>query len=505
MPKELRWGSARRVTAVSLAVVAVIAASVGVTIWRYEAALSRSSVAVSAYHDKSLTETLVGLFWRERQAMYAYLLRPSAVLLAEIHTSAAQFSATAASLSRSTLPTAAHLRAQAVGAESAFTATFGRLLHTIPDSRPGAVAINRGLDTAQVNVLAPLGQLSAVLTAGAEARQDEARSAEAQALATAITAAILAVLAGLAFALFALRLLRSGSEREQTLTAALRRLGGVMGRLRSTSSVLGEVTGELRLAAKNAAAVTSEQSSAVAQTSATIVELATAAGAIADNAHAVAQTAELTGDTMSDMQNKVEAIAARTLSLGERAQKIGEILELIEDIAGQTNLLALNAAIEAARAGEAGKGFAVVASEVRKLAERSVHSTDSIKVIITGVQDETNATIMATEQGAQQAREIGVMMTSTATMLSESILATQQQKSAADQVDAAITQIREAADQLAAEQTQWALTAERLDALAEDLDSTLRDHVETGTRQLETGTHPLEADTRQLETGTRPL
>src|SRR6202040_3109292 len=126
-------------------------------------------------------------------------------------------------------------------------------------------------------------------------------------------------------------------------------------------------------------------------------------------------------------------IAARALSLGEHAQKIDEIIQMINDIAGQTNLLALNAAIEAARAGEAGKGFAVVAAEVRKLAERSVHSTGSISVIITGVQDETNATIMATEQGTRQAREVSDLMASTATMLEESVLATQQQKSAADQ------------------------------------------------------------------------
>jgi methyl-accepting chemotaxis protein len=189
----------------------------------------------------------------------------------------------------------------------------------------------------------------------------------------------------------------------------------------------------------------------------------------------MAKAAERTGDTMRDMQEQVEAIAGRALSLGERAQKIGGILELSNDVARQTNLLALNAAIEAARAGEAGKGFAVVAAEVRKLSERAVQSTDSISVIITGVQDETNATIMATEQGTRQAREVGELMASTATMLEESILATQQQKSAADQVDTAIQQIREAADQLAVEQAQWAATAGRLESLVDELDSALQD------------------------------
>jgi methyl-accepting chemotaxis protein len=104
-----------------------------------------------------------------------------------------------------------------------------------------------------------------------------------------------------------------------------------------------------------------------------------------------------------------------------------------------------------------------------------VHSTDSISVIITGVQDETNATIMATEQGTRQAREVGELMASTATMLEESILATQQQKSAAYQVDTAIQQIREAADRLASDQAERAAAAERLDAVVAELQGALQE------------------------------
>jgi len=302
-----------------------------------------------------------------------------------------------------------------------------------------------------------------------------ADAAAAQALVIGIIAAILAVAAGLGFALFTLRLIDQSAQREGELKSALKRLSGFLTRLRSTSSVLGEVAGELRLSAKDAATVTNEQSAAVAETSATIEELATTAGAIAESVRTMAEAAERSGVTMRDMQEKVEAIAARALSLGERAQKIGEILELIDDIAGQTNLLALNAAIEAARAGEAGKGFAVVAAEVRKLAERSLRSTESISVIVAGVRDETNATIMATEQGTRQAREVGELMTSTATMLEESLLAAQQQKSAADQVDNAVVQIRRAADQLAADLARRATTAERLQTLAEEIEAVLRE------------------------------
>jgi len=111
---------------------------------------------------------------------------------------------------------------------------------------------------------------------------------------------------------------------------------------------------------------------------------------------------------------------------------------------------------------------------VTKLAERSLRSTESISVIVAGVRDETNATIMATEQGTRQAREVGELMTSTATMLEESLLAAQQQKTAADQADASILQIRQGADQLATAQSQRAATAERLETLVDEIENALR-------------------------------
>jgi methyl-accepting chemotaxis protein len=474
MSKELLGDSARRVMAVSVAVVAIIATAVGVTIWRYEVAVASANATVDARGDAAITKRLVATFWHQREAMSEYMLRPSPAILQEIAVQRSQYAAVAARLITESAAEA-RLRVQSAAGNTRYVALFEHLRGAAGTSLPREVAATSQLSAAEDITLGPLGQLDRAQSRRAEMARADTSSADSQALGIGLSAAILAVLAGLIFSLFALRLLNRAFDRQRELTAALERLSDLVGRLRSTSTVLGEVTGELRAAAKGAAAVTSEQSSAVAQTSATIEQLAATAGSIADNAHAVAKAAERTGDTMRDMQEKVDTIAARALSLGERAQKIGEILELINDIAGQTNLLALNAAIEAARAGDAGKGFAVVAAEVRKLAERSIHSTDSISVIITGVQDETNATIMATEQGTLQAREVGELMASTVTMLDESILATQQQKSAADQVDSAIQQIREAADQLAAEQTQWSVTAERLDTLVDELESVLRE------------------------------
>lgn len=114
--------------------------------------------------------------------------------------------------------------------------------------------------------------------------------------------------------------------------------------------------------------------------------------------------------TVSGMLNVKKAVfesAQRIQDLGEQSNKIGEIIQVIDDIAEQTNLLALNAAIEAARAGEHGKGFAVVADEVRKLAERSGKATKEIAELITSVQRGTKVAVESMEVGTKEV-EAGV-------------------------------------------------------------------------------------------------
>jgi len=108
---------------------------------------------------------------------------------------------------------------------------------------------------------------------------------------------------------------------------------------------------------------------------------------------------------MSSLKSKVEAIAEQILRLSEHTSQISNITNLVSDLANQTNLLALNAAVEAARAGEHGKGFAVVAAEIRKLADQSKKSAERINTLVMDIQNATNATVMATEEGTKTVDE----------------------------------------------------------------------------------------------------
>jgi len=101
---------------------------------------------------------------------------------------------------------------------------------------------------------------------------------------------------------------------------------------------------------------------------------------------------------MNTIRETIQDTSKRIKRLGESSQEIGNIVELIEEIAEQTNILALNASIEASRAGEASRGFAVVADEVQKLAERSTAATKKIEVLVSTIQSDTNEAVMSMER-----------------------------------------------------------------------------------------------------------
>lgn len=179
----------------------------------------------------------------------------------------------------------------------------------------------------------------------------------------------------------------------------------------SASQIAATVNEQERMATQQAAAVnettaTMDELGASSRQSAeqaeTISAVARESLSLADEgAKAVGQTL----DAMAELKDRVESIAEQILRLSEHTSQIGNITNLVGDLASQTNLLALNAAVEAARAGEHGKGFAVVAAEIRKLADQSKRSAERINMLVADIQKATNSTVMVTEEGTKTLEE----------------------------------------------------------------------------------------------------
>ncbi len=172
--------------------------------------------------------------------------------------------------------------------------------------------------------------------------------------------------------------------------------------VRQSLAALGAASGDMRVTAETMAATaedTSEQASAVTDAAATaLANVQNVASSTEEMTASIAEIARQVSQSTAIAAQAVEE-AGRTnatmRALTEAAQRIGEVVQLIQDIAAQTNLLALNATIEAARAGDAGKGFAVVASEVKTLASQTGKATEEIAGQITAIQAATKSAVEA--------------------------------------------------------------------------------------------------------------
>ena len=275
---------------------------------------------------------------------------------------------------------------------------------------------------------------------------------------------------------------------------AARALGALVQQIQNSSIEVAVAGNTVNATASELASGSSEQAAGVVEITATMEELARTAAQIAANAASqadLALRAERSGDTgaaavedalhgVEEVQKRMSAIASRADTLGVRSKEIYRVLDLITEIAQETHLLSLNATIEAVAAGEHGRRFSVVADEVRRLAQRSQESVASVRSLLDEFAGSIRAAVVATEEGGKEAAhvlerarsaaaaivDLRGALADTARAAREISFATQQQRTASDQVVLTLKEVSQVIQRMAEGLKHFSGTAERLNQLA---------------------------------------
>jgi methyl-accepting chemotaxis protein len=280
----------------------------------------------------------------------------------------------------------------------------------------------------------------------------------------------------------------------EAVEAAAHAMATLVQQIQSSSVEVATSAGTVHMTSAELVEGASQQAAAVVQITATTEELARTASQIATNATGQADfvtRAQEAGNLgahslegavrgVGELRHGIEAIAERADILGKRSREIYRVLDLITEIAQETHILALNAAIEASAVGEHGDRFGVVAEEVRRLAERSRESVDSVRSLLDGFSGSIRSVVVATEEGSKSAdrvleqsrstqdaiEQLRSALADTAGAAREISLATDEQRTASDQVVLTLREISELIQRTADSFQQFTSSAERLSDLA---------------------------------------
>ncbi|WP_296947615.1 methyl-accepting chemotaxis protein [uncultured Massilia sp.] len=249
----------------------------------------------------------------------------------------------------------------------------------------------------------------------------------------------------------------------------------IVGQVQTSSEAIASAASQIATGNLDLSSRTEQQASTLEETASSMEELTSTVRLNSDRARQANNLAE----SASSVAVKGGAVVAKVVdtmaAIDSSAHKIVDIIAVIDGIAFQTNILALNAAVEAARAGEQGRGFAVVAGEVRTLAQRSAAAAKEIKELIGDSVDKVQNGNRLVEQAGATMEEVVASVRSVTEIMSEIMMASQEQSAGIEQINHAVTQMDDVTQQNAALVEEAAAAAQ---AMQEQVDS-LNDVVAT--------------------------